>query len=77
MGAQNSGGKRPDLYADILVPVLQVPVGEKGGPGGLPNLPKYWEMEEDGEKKKDDDDEEEEKKKLGNNIVQIHKDPTS
>ena len=26
------------LYADIPVHVLQVPAGEEGGPGGLPNL---------------------------------------
>ena len=28
---------RPGLYADFLVPVQQVPAGEEGGPGGLPN----------------------------------------
>ena len=32
------GRRRPVLYADISVPVLQVPAGEAGGPGGLPNL---------------------------------------
>ena len=35
---------------------LQVPAGEEGGHGGLPNLLK----EEDDEEKKEDDDEEEE-----------------
>ena len=48
------------MYADIPVPVLQVPAGEQGGPGGLPNLLKYGEKKEDGEEKKEDDDKEEE-----------------
>ena len=39
------------------VPVLQVPAGEEGGPGGFPNLLKEEEQEEDEEKKKDSDDE--------------------
>ena len=34
------------------VPVLQVPAGDEGGPGGFPNLLKGEE-----EKKEDDDDE--------------------
>jgi len=42
------------------VPVLQVPAGEEGGPGGFPNLLKEEEQEEDGEEKKEDDDDEEE-----------------
>ena len=42
--------------------VLQVPPGKEGGPGGLPNLLKLGEKEEDGEEKKEDDDEEEEMK---------------
>ena len=29
----------PGLPADIPVPVLPVPAGEEGGPGGLPHLP--------------------------------------
>ena len=52
--------RRPGLYADIQVPALQVPAGEDGEPGGLPNLLKEEEKEEDAEKKKDDDDEEKE-----------------
>ena len=48
------------MYADFPVPVLQVPVGEEGGPGGLPNLLKQGEKEEDGEEKKEDGDDEEE-----------------
>ena len=48
------GGKRPGLYADILVPVIQVPAGDEGGPGGLPNLLK--------EEEKEDEEEEEEEK---------------
>ena len=47
------------MHADIPVPVLQVPAGEEGGPGGLSNLLKEEEMEEDEEEKKDDDDDEE------------------
>ena len=54
------GRRRPGLYADIPVPVLQVPAGEEGGPGGLPNLLKEEEKEEDDEEKKDNDDDEEE-----------------
>ena len=42
------------------MPVLQVPVGEEGGPGGLPNLLKWGYKEEDEEEKKEDDDDEEE-----------------
>ena len=40
---------RLGLYANIPLPVLQVPVGEEGGPGGFPHLLKYGEKEEDGE----------------------------
>ena len=40
--------RRPDLYADIPVPVLQVPAAEEGGPGGLPNLLEKGEKKEDG-----------------------------
>ena len=54
------GRRRSGLYADIPVPVLHVPAGEEGGPGGLPNLLKEEEKEEDEEEKKEDDDYEEE-----------------
>ena len=54
------GRRRPGLYADIPVPVLQVPAGEEGGPRGLSNLLKEEEKEEDEEEKKGDDDDEEE-----------------
>ena len=40
------------------MPVLQVPAGEEGGPGGFPNLLKVEEQEEDEEEKKEDDDDE-------------------
>ena len=40
------------------MPVLQVPAGKKGGPGGYPNLLKEMEQEEDEEEKKEDDDDE-------------------
>ena len=36
--------------------VLQVPAGEEGVPGGVPNLLKQEKQEEDEEKKKEDDD---------------------
>ena len=39
------------------MPVLQVPAGEEGGPGGFLNFLKEQEEEEDEEKKKDSDDE--------------------
>ena len=62
------GRRRPDLYADIPVPVLKVPAGKKGEPRGLPNLRKeeekeeyYEEKEKDDEKKEDDDEEKKEK----------------
>ena len=32
------GRMRPGLYADIPVPVLEVPSGEEGGPGRLQNF---------------------------------------
>ena len=48
------------MYANIPVPVLQVPAGEEGGPGGLSNLLKEEDKEEDEEEKKEDDDGEEE-----------------
>ena len=54
------GRRRSGLYADIPVPVLQVPAGEEGGPGGLPNLLKEEEKEEEEEEKKEDDDDVEE-----------------
>ena len=34
------GRRKPDLYADIPVSVLQVPAGKEGEPGGLPNFVK-------------------------------------
>ena len=40
------------------MPVLQVPRGEEGGPGGFPNLLKEEEQEEYKEEKKEDDDDE-------------------
>ena len=40
------------------MPVLQVPTGEEGWPGGFPNLFKEKEQEEDEEEKKEDDDDE-------------------
>ena len=40
------------------MPVLQVPAGEGGGPGGFPNFLKEEEQEKDEEKKKEDDDDE-------------------
>ena len=43
--------RSPGLYADIPVPVLQVPAGEKAGPGGLPNTLKDGEKEEDWDEK--------------------------
>ena len=39
---------------------LQVPAGEKEGPGGLSNILKEEEKEEDEEEKKEHDDDEEE-----------------
>ena len=40
------------------MPVLQVPAGEEGGPGGFPNLLNEEEQQEDEEEKKEDDDDE-------------------
>ena len=57
---ENRGRRRPGLYVDIPVPVLQVPAGEEGGPAGLLNLLKVEEKEEDEEEKNEDDDDEEE-----------------
>ena len=55
------GRRRPGLYADIPVPVLQVPAGEEGGTGCLLNLLKEVEKkEEDEEEKKENDEEEDE-----------------
>ena len=54
------GRRRPDLYADNSVPVLQVPLGEEGEPGGLPNFLKEEEKEEDDEEKEEDDEEKKE-----------------
>ena len=48
------------MNPDFPVPVLQVPAGEEGGPGGLWNLLKEEEKEEDEEEKKEDDEEKEE-----------------
>ena len=41
----------------MTVPVLQVPSGEEGGPGGFPNLLKEEDHEKGEEEKKKDDDE--------------------
>ena len=38
------------------MPVLQVPAGEEGGPGGFPNVLKEEEKEEDEEKNKENYD---------------------
>ena len=54
------GKRRPGLYADIPVPVIQIPAEEEGGPGCLPNLLKEEEKEEGDDEKKEDDDEKEE-----------------
>ena len=54
------GRRRPDLYADIPVSVLQVPAGEEGEPGGLPNFLKEEEKEEHNEEKEKNDEEKEE-----------------
>ena len=40
------------------MPVLQVPAGEEGGPGGLPTLLKEEEQDKDEEGKKENDDNE-------------------
>ena len=40
------------------MPVLKVPEGEEGGPGGFPNILKEEEQEEDEEEKKNYDDDE-------------------
>ena len=40
------------------MPVLKVPAGEEGGPGGFPNLHKEEEQKEDVEEKKEVDDDE-------------------
>ena len=54
------GRRRPDLYADIPVPVLQVSAGKEGEPGGLPIFLKEEEKEEYNEEKEKDDEEKEE-----------------
>ena len=51
------GRRRPDLYADNPLPVLQVPAGEEGEPGGLINFLKEEEKEEDDVEKEEDDEE--------------------
>ena len=40
------------------MPVLQVPAGEEGWPGGFPNILKKEEQVEDEVEKKEDDDDE-------------------
>ena len=45
------GRRRPDLYANIPVPVLKVPAGEEGEPGGFSNFQKEEEKEEYNEEK--------------------------
>ena len=40
------------------MPILQVPSGEEGGPGGFPNILNEEKQEEDEEEKKKDDDDE-------------------
>ena len=38
------------------MPVLQVPAGEEGGPGGFPNLLREEEQEKNEKEKKEDDE---------------------
>ena len=45
------GRRRPDMYADIPVPVLQGPADEEGEPGGVPKFLKEEEKEEYNEEK--------------------------
>ena len=52
--------RRPGLCTDITVPFLQVPAGEEGGPGGIPNLLTEEEKEGEEEEKNEGDEEEEE-----------------
>ena len=40
----------------MTVPVLKVPEGEEGGPGGLPNLLKEEDYEKGEEEKSEDED---------------------
>ena len=47
--------RRPGLYAEIPVPVIQDPRGEEGGPRGFSKLLKEDEKEKDEEQKKEDD----------------------
>ena len=54
------GRRRPDLHADIPVPVLQVPAGDEDASGGLPNFLKEEENEEYNEEKEKNDNEKEE-----------------
>ena len=60
--------RRPYLYADIPVPVLQVPAGKEGKPGGFSNFWKeeekdeYNKENEKGDEKKEEDDEENKEK---------------
>ena len=49
-----------NLYADIPVPILQVPAGKEQEPGGLPNFLKEEEKVEYNEEKEKDDEEKEE-----------------
>ena len=55
--------RRPDLYANIPVPVLQVPTGKEGEPGGFPNFLKEEEKEEYNEEKEMMEEEDEEEKR--------------
>ena len=76
----------PGLYTQILVPVLEFPAVEEGRLGGLPNLLKEEEKEEDVEEEKEDGEEEEDMKckrwdeeEMQDSlvVVEVHKDPTS
>ena len=49
--------RRPDLCADNPLPVLQVPAGEEGEPGGLTNFLKKEKKEEDDVEKEEADEE--------------------
>ena len=54
------GRRRSGLYTYIPVPVLQVPAGKEGGPGGIPNHLNEEAKEEDDEEKNEDDENKEE-----------------
>ena len=71
-GQESGGRRRPGLTADIPVPVLQVPAGEEGRPGGLQNNRKEEEEKEEEMDGKRRDEEEVQDRQVVEEVMMVN-----